>query len=42
MVHEGIPRLWNEITSKNEYEVDTVYNSDVTMKTGIGILKPKR
>ena len=42
MVHEGLPRLWNEITSKNEYEVDTVYNSDVTMKTGIGILKPKR
>jgi len=41
-VHEGIPRLWNEITSKNEYEVDTVYNADVIMKTGFGILKPKR
>ena len=41
-VHEGIPRLWNEITSKNEYEIDTVYNDDVIMKTGFGILKPKK
>jgi hypothetical protein len=38
----GVQKLWKEINESEKYHLESFYNSDVPMKTGIGVVRKKK